>query len=48
MPDIIFHESIRQGITCFPQDERVGISFIAITSVGMGKSSAITDLGRWD
>ena len=54
MPDIIFHESMRQGITCvcvffvfffvrgdtscFPQDERDGISFITITSVGRGKS----------
>ena len=54
MPDSIFPESMRQGITfffgtslvllvlfdtsCFPQDERDGISFIAITSVGVGKS----------
>ena len=55
MPDSIFHESMRQGITCvcvffvfvffvrgdtscFPQDERDGISFITITSVGVGKS----------
>ena len=60
MPDSIFHESMRQGITCvcvllcacvcvcvvcvcvqgdtscFPQDERDGISFITITSVGVG------------
>ena len=28
-------------------DERDGISFITITSVGVGKSSAMTDLGRW-
>ena len=48
MSDSISHESMRQGITCssfcarlhfsFPQDERVGISFITITLVGMGKS----------
>ena len=48
MPDSIFHESMWQGITfffflvrgdtCFPQDERDGISFITITSVGVGKS----------
>ena len=62
MPDSIFHESMRQGITCvcvlffcvcvcacvcvcvrgdtscFPQDERDEISFITITSVGVGKS----------
>ena len=72
MPDSIFHESMRQGITCvclfcvcvcvcvcvcmcvcmcvrvcvcvqgntscFPQDERDGISFITMTSVGVGKS----------
>ena len=28
-------------------DERDGISFITITSMGVGKSSAMTDLGRW-
>ena len=60
MPDRIFHESMRQGITgvrgffcfvlfccffcvrgdtsCFLQDERDGISYITITSVGVGKS----------
>ena len=57
MPDSIFHESMRQGITCvcvflgffccffvqgdtscFPRDERDGISFITITSVGVEKS----------
>ena len=62
MPGSIFHESMRQGITCvcvfffvflfcfcfcffvrgdtscFPQDQRDGISFITITSVGMEKS----------
>ena len=63
MPDSIFHESMRHGITClcvflmfllfcffvvffcvrgdiscFPQDERDGISFITMTSVGVGKS----------
>ena len=61
MTDSIFHESMRQGITCvcvffvfvlffyflffcagdtscFPQDERDGISFITITSVGVAKS----------
>ena len=62
MPDTIFHESMRQGITCvcfffcfsfvllflffcvrgvtscFPQDERDGISFITVTSVGVGES----------
>ena len=68
MPDSIFHESMRQGVTffyylffiiyflffvrgdtsCFPQDERDGISFITITSVDLGKSEAITDLDRWD
>ena len=32
----------------FPQDERDGISFVTITSVGVGKSEAITDLGTWD
>ena len=46
IPDSIFHESTRQGITpfclvrgdtsCFPQDERDGIGFITITSVGVG------------
>ena len=55
MTGSIFHESMRQGITCmcvflslfcffcvrgdtscFPQDERDGISFITITSVGVG------------
>ena len=59
MPDSISHESMKQGITfffflvrgdtsCFPQDERDGLSFISITSVGLGKSEAITDLYRWD
>ena len=56
MPDSIFYESMRQGITCvcvffvfvffflrgdtscLPQDERDGISFITIISVGVGKS----------
>ena len=46
MPDSIFHESMSYGITClffqgdtcFPQDERDQISFITITSVGMGIS----------
>ena len=61
MPDSIFHEGMRQGMTCacvcvfflflfcflfffgrgdtsrFPQDERDGISFVTITSVGVGK-----------
>ena len=58
MPDSIFHESMRQGITffflmrgdtsCFPQDERNGISFITIKSVDLGKPYTITGLGRWD
>ena len=59
MPDSIFHESMRERITCsflylfvvcffffffagwyfcFSQDERDGISFITITSMGVGKS----------
>ena len=33
---------------CFPYDERQGISFIDIKSVGVGEFEAITDLGRWD
>ena len=33
----------------FPQDERDGVtSFITITSEGVGKSEAMTDLGIWD
>ena len=50
VPNSIFHESMRLGITCvfvwiflqydtcFPQDKRDGISFITITSMGVGKS----------
>ena len=29
---------VRGDTSCFPQDKRGGISFITITSVGMGKS----------
>ena len=29
---------VRGDNSCFPQDERGGISFITVTSVGMGKS----------
>ena len=39
---------VRGGTSCFPQDERDGISFITITSVGVGKFQAKTDFGRWD
>ena len=37
--NLLFFFCLVQGDTsCFPQDEIDGISFIAITSVGMGKS----------
>ena len=72
MPDRIFHESMRQGITCSagfvclffricllcasfflqgdtsaccPQDERHGMSFITITSVGVGKRCVVFNQG---
>ena len=47
---LVYIYLVVQGDTsCSPQDEkRDGVSFITIASVGMGKSYAITALGRWD
>ena len=35
---LFFFFLVRGDTSCFPQDERDGISFITITSVGVGKS----------
>ena len=35
---LFFFFLVRGDTSCFPKDERDGITFITITSVGMGKS----------